>query len=139
MCPKARLQLLLKQIQHTVQIDGFPDGKLILRLCQIVKKKFQNQSAAKPPPLDFKIGKAHGKVGLLDIIDSDKAGIFHRLRKAIAALGVRRGAAVLRPGLAQVFPADRLIALLSLLAAEKAAFVAEKFGFILQGLGQRGQ
>ena len=35
-----------------IQIDRFPHRKLILRLRQIVKQKFQDQGAAKSPAFD---------------------------------------------------------------------------------------
>lgn len=40
------------------------------------------------------------------------------------------------PRLPQIFPAHRLVALLPVPAAEKAAFIAQKFHFLFQFLGQ---
>ena len=85
------------------------------------------------------MGKAHGQIAVHDVVDADEPGVRHRPGKAIAAAGVGRGAMVLGKVLTEVFPAHRLVALLSFPAAEEAAFVAEEFHLFLQGLGQRIQ
>ena len=75
----------------------------------------------------------------MNIRCADEAGILHRLGKAVAARGAGRLAAVLRPVLAEAFPADGLVARLSVLAAEPAALIAEKLNLFLQCLRQSVQ
>ena len=53
-----------EQIQHTVQVNCLPDGKLILGLCHVVEQKFQNQGAAQAPALQLEMGKAHGQIDI---------------------------------------------------------------------------
>ena len=68
-----------EQIQHVVQINFFPDAQLILRLCHVVKQKFQYQRAAQSPPLDLEVGKAAGQINFADIPGPDEAGVFRLL------------------------------------------------------------
>ena len=96
----------------------FPDVQLILWLCHIVKQKFQYQGAAKAPPLDLEVGKAHRADKVLRISSSpDETGVFHCLRKTIALPCARRSAAMVRAVLAQIFAADILVAVLPVPAA----------------------
>ena len=64
----------LKQIKHTVEIDGFADVDLVLGLYHVVQQHFQNHGAAETAPLNFKIGKAHGQIYPLYIVNPDEGG-----------------------------------------------------------------
>lgn len=75
-----------------IQIDRFPHRKLILRLRQIVKQKFQDQGAAKSPAFDLKIRKTHRYIDILDVIDPDKSWVFHCFGETISIFRIRCGA-----------------------------------------------
>ena len=109
---------------------------MILRFGQVVEQKFQDQRAAKAPALDLEVGESHGQIAAPDILHADEAGVFHGLGEAVAFGSVRRGAAVLRAGLAQILLADRFVAGSPVPTAEEAALVAEEFHLVLQRLGQ---
>ena len=68
-----------EQVQHTVQIDLFPDMEMILRSGHIIKKKFQNQGTAQSPPFYLEIGKSHGLIDFHNILYADESRTFHRL------------------------------------------------------------
>lgn len=104
---------------------------LILWLRHIVEQKFKYHGTSKPSALYFKIAKAHRQISVFYIIYSDKAGIFHRLRKEISLLRIRCSAVMLRSILTQIFAANRLVAFLPVHAAKPAALIAQKFYFFL--------
>ena len=68
-----------EKIQHTVKIDLFTDSKLVFRLCEIIKQKFEIDSASEPSAFYFEIRKAERQIGVDDVIYTDKSGIFHCL------------------------------------------------------------
>ena len=68
---------ILKQIQHIVQINFFPDLKLVFRLCHVIQQKFQDQGTAKASSFNFKIRKSHWQISLLNILDTNKSLILH--------------------------------------------------------------
>jgi len=51
----------------------------MLRLGHVVEQELQNQSAAEAASFNFEIGKSHGQISVLNVINADEAGIFHRL------------------------------------------------------------
>ena len=104
---------------------------MIRGLCHVVEQELEQQGAAKLSALNLEVGKAHREIGVLNRVNADEAGVFHRPGEAVAARGIRRGAAVLRAGLAEIFAADRLVAGPPFGAAEPAALVAEKFHLCL--------
>ena len=69
------------------------------------------------------MGKAHGQIQPLNVLHADEPGIFHGPGKAIASGGIRRGAGVFRARFPQIFAADRLVTVLSILTAKPAAFI----------------
>ena len=71
-----------EQIQHVVQINFFPDAELAVRLRQVIEQELQNQGASEPAAFDFEIGKAHRQVCILNVRNSNEAGIFHGAGKA---------------------------------------------------------
>ena len=70
---------LLKQIQHIIQVDFFPNMQLVPGLYHIIEQKLQNQCTAKTPPFDLKIRKAHWQIYILDCINTNKSRILHCL------------------------------------------------------------
>ena len=104
-----------------------------------MQQKLENERAAEAAALDLELRKAHREIDVLDVAHADKPRIFHRLREAVAAVCVRRGAAVLRAGLAEVHAADGLVAALPVGAAEPAALVAQKFDLVLLRLREGGK
>ena len=68
-----------EKIQHAVEIDLFTDGKLVFRLCKIIKQKFQIDSTSESSAFYFEIRKTEGQIDADDVIDTDKSGIFHCL------------------------------------------------------------
>ena len=108
-----------------------------LRLCHIIEQKFQNQGTAKSPAFDFEIRKSHGHVDIFDIIDADKARIFHCFRKTVTMIPIRSSTAMIRSVFSKVFAADRFITDFPVLTTEPAAFIAQKFHLVFLGLGQR--
>ena len=67
---------------------------------------------------------------MLNILDADEAGIIHGIGKPVAAGSVRRCADMVGAVLAQVLPADVLIACPALGTVKPAAFVAQEFDFL---------
>ena len=110
---------------------------MVFRSGHIVEQKFQDDRAAQTPPLNFELGKPVRQIDVLNILDPDKAGILHRVGKAVAPRGVRRDADVLRAGLTEIFPAHVFIAGLSVRAGEPAALVAQKLKLPLLSFRQR--
>ena len=128
--------IALKQIQHTVQIDCFPDVNLIFRLGHVIEQKFQNHGAAKPAAFDFEIGKAHGEVNISNILNADKARIGHGFGEPIPFIAAGSGAMVIFAVFSQILAADSFIAILPVGAAEPAAFVTQEFHLVLLGICQ---
>ena len=125
--------IALKQIQHTVQIDCFPDVNLIFRLGHVIEQKFQNHGAAKPAAFDFEIGKAHGEVNISNVLNADKARIGHGFGEPIPFIAAGSGAMVIFAVFSQILSADSFIAIRSVGAAGLVAFVAEKLYLVLLG------
>ena len=128
-----------EQVQHIVQINGFPDFELVFGLRQVIEQKLQHQCAAQPPAFDLEMMKPHGQIGMHDVADADEAGVLHGFGEAVALPGVRRCATVLGAVLAQHLPADRFIALFPLPAAKPAAFVAQELDLRFLPVGQRAE
>ena len=97
----------------------------------VKKQKFQDDGAAKAAAFDFKVAESLRGVHVLDVVDSDKAGIFHGIGEAIAAIHVRRDANMVFLSFAEVLLAHVLVALFAVLAAEPAAFIAQELDFLL--------
>ena len=68
-----------EQIQHAVEIDLFTDNKLIFRLYEIIKQKFEIDSTSESSAFYFEIRKTAGLIGTDDVFCTDKSGIFHSL------------------------------------------------------------
>ena len=113
--------------------------QMIFRFCQIMEQKLQQKSVSEPASFDFELRKAHGKIRGLNVLHADEAGTFHRAGEAVAVCRFRGGAAMLRSGYSEIFPADRFIAGAPLHTAGPAALVAEKLRLILERLRQRLQ
>ena len=129
--PKKKEASFLKQIQRAIEVDFFADLELEFGLSHVVEQKFQDEGAAEAAAFDFEVRKACGGVGILNVLDSDKAGIFHGVGEAVAAPCVRRGTNVVFLSFAKVLLAHVLVALFAVLAAEPAAFIAQEFDFLL--------
>ena len=128
-----------EQVEHTVQIDGFPDVQLVLRPYHIIEQKFQHQGAAEAPSLDLEVGKSHRKEGPPDVLHADETGVLHRLRETVALPRARGSADMVGAVLAEIFAADILVAALPVPASDPAALVAEKLHLVLLGLRQAVQ
>ena len=129
----------LKEIQHIVQIDFFPDVQLIPGFRHIVEQELQNQRTAKSPPLDLELGKSHGQVDIFYGVRTDKSRIGHRFGKQIAALCIRSRAVMLRAAFSEIFAADVFIAVFSVCTAYITAFVAKKLHFVFLLSGEIGE
>lgn len=125
-----------EQIQHTIQINCLSDMELVLWFYHVVEQKLQNQGTAEAAALDFEVGKAHGQVDITDVINADKARIFHSLGEAIALAAARSIAMVLRAVFTEIPAADILIAGLSVHTAKPTALIAEKLHLVFLCLGQ---
>ena len=68
-----------EQIQHAVEIDLFTNSKLVFRLYEIIKQKFEIDSTSESSAFYFEIRKTEGQIGADDVVCTDKSGIFHRL------------------------------------------------------------
>ena len=134
--PRENFWIALKQVQHTIQIDCLPDVNLVLWLGHVIQQKYQNHSTAKTPSLNFKIGKAHGEVNSLNVLDADKPRIGHGFGEPIALIATGGGAMVIFTVFSQILAADSFIAFLSVGAAEPAAFITQKFHLVLLGICQ---
>ena len=97
----------------------------------VKKQKFQDDGAAQAAAFDFEMAEPLRLVNVPDVIDSDKAGIFHGIGKAITPLGVRRDANVVLAIFAEVLLAHVFIAIFPVRAPEPAAFIAQEFDFLL--------
>lgn len=86
----------LKEIQHIVQINLFPDVDLILGFRHIIKQKFKDQCTAKSSSFNFKVSKSHWQIGIFYILDPYKFWIFHRFGKLISFRPIRCGTSVIR-------------------------------------------
>ena len=68
-----------EQIQHAVEIDLFTDSKLVFRLYEIIKQKFEIDSTSESSAFYFEIRKAEWQICVYDVIYTYKSGIFHCL------------------------------------------------------------
>ena len=125
-----------KQVKHAVQIYRFTDVNLILRLGHVVEQEFQNHGAAETTALDLEIGKSHGYINILNVIDTDERRVLHRLGKAVALITIRRNADVVGAVFTETLAADIFITGLAVIAAEPAALVAEKLNLGLLNVWQ---
>ena len=126
----------LEQVQHTVQIDCFPNMNLVLWLRHVIQQKFQNHCTSKAAAFDFEIGKAHGQVTVPNVLNADKPRIGHGFGEPIALIAAGSGAMVIAAVFSQILATDILIAFLSVGAAKPTAFIAEKFHLVLLGICQ---
>ena len=111
--------------------------QLIPGFRHIVEKELQNQRTAKSPPLDLELGKSHGQVDIFYGVRTDKSRIGHRFGKQIAALCIRSRAVMLPAAFSEIFAADGFVTAFPVPAAKPAAFIAQKFHFVLLPSGQR--
>ena len=107
---------------------------LVLRFGHVIQQKFQNHGTSQPATFDFKIGKAHGEISVLNVLNADKPRIGHGFGEPIALIAAGGGAMVIFSSLSQILATDIFIASLSVGAAEPAAFVAQKFHLVLLGI-----
>ena len=97
----------------------------------VKKQKFQDDGAAQAAAFDFEMAEPLRLVNVPDVIDSDKAGIFHGIGKPVAPLGFRRGTNVVFLSFAKVLLAHFFISIFPVRAPEPAAFIAQEFDFFL--------
>ena len=64
-----------EQIQHAVEIDLFTDSKLVLRLYEIIKQKFEVDSTSESSAFYFEIRKTKRQICVDYIIYTDKSWI----------------------------------------------------------------
>ena len=121
----------LKQVQRAVEVDFFADLELEFGFGHVIEQKFQDDGAAEAATFDFKVAESLRSVYVLNVVDSDKAGIFHGVRKTVAASCVRRGAYIIFLSFAEVLLAHVLVALFAVGASEPAAFIAQELDFLL--------
>ena len=105
----------------------------------VIKQKFQNESAAEAAAFDFKVFESCGGVDVLDVFDSNKAGILHCVGKAIASLGCGRDADVVFAFFTEAFLAYVLVAFFAVVAADPTAFIAKEFDLLLLHVCERIQ
>ena len=103
----------------------------MFRFGQVVEQKFQDEGAAEAAAFNFKVTESLRGVNILDIIDSDKARIFHGIGEPIAAPCVRRCANMISAVFAKVLAAHVFVAFFAVSAAKPAAFIAQEFDFLL--------
>lgn len=118
---------LLKQIQHIIKIDFFPDTKLILRLRHIIKKKLQYQCTAKSPAFNLEVGKSHRQIHIPYVVNTDKSRIFHCSGKAIALPDIRCLAGKIRTDFPKILSADCFVAAFSVFTPKETALITQKF------------
>ena len=87
--------------------------ELVLRLGHVVEQKFQNHGTTEASSFDFKIGKAHGEISVLNVLNADKPRIGHGFGEPIALIAAGGGAMVIFAVFPQILAADILIAFLS--------------------------
>ena len=114
-----------EKVQHTVEVDLFTDSKLILRPYEIIKQKFEINSASESSAFYFEIRKAEGQISADDVADTDKPMIFHCPWKTVAVLRIRCGADVVGAAFSEIFSAYSFVACLSVFAVKRAAFIAQ--------------
>ena len=68
-----------EQIQHAVEIDLFTDSKLVFRLYEIIKQKFEVDSTSESSAFYFEIRKTKRQICVDDVVCTDKSGIVHCL------------------------------------------------------------
>ena len=129
----------LKQVKRAVEVYFFADLELVFGFGHVIEQKFQDDGAAEAAAFDFKVAEPLRGVHVLDVVDSDKAGVFHGIGEAIAAPCIRRDTNVVFLSFAEVLLAHVLVALFAVLAAEPAAFIAQEFDFLLLRNRQRVQ
>ena len=112
---------------------------LVLRFGHVVEQKFQNHGTTETPSFNFKIGKAHGEISVLNVLNADKARIGHGFGEPIALIAAGRDAMVILAAFSQILATDTLIAVFPVVAAEPAAFIAQKFHLVLLGICQSVQ
>ena len=96
----------------------------MLGLCHVIKQKFQNEGTAEAAAFNFEMSESCGGVDVLDVLDSNKAGILHRIGKAVAPLGCGRDAYMVFAVFAETFLAHVLVAFFAVVAAEPTTFIA---------------
>lgn len=128
-----------EEIQHIVEVQGFSHLELVFGARHIVKKEFEDQCASEAAALNLKLREAHRKVALLDVIEADKARVFHGERKAIAFRSMWRVAVMRRAREAEGNAAYGFVAGLPLRAAEIAAFICEKLDLCLRRIRKFGE
>ena len=97
----------------------------------VKKQKFQDEGAAEAPAFNFKVAESLRGVHVLNLFDSDEAGIFHGIGEAVATPCIRRGAYMIFLSFVEVLLAHVLVALFAVLAAKPAAFIAQELDFLL--------
>ena len=106
---------------------------LVLWLGHVIQQKFQNHGTTEASAFDFEIGKAHGEVNVPNVLDADEARIGHGFGEPIALVAAGRDAMVILAAFSQILATDTLIAVFPVVAAEPAAFIAQKFHLVLLG------
>jgi hypothetical protein len=90
----------------------------------VIKQKFQNESAAEAAAFDFKVLESRRSVDVLNVLDSNKAGIFHRVGESVASLGCGGDTDMVFAVFAKAFLAYVLVAFFAVVAAEPTTFIA---------------
>ena len=117
---------LLKQIQHIIKIDFFPDTKLILWLCHIIKKQLQYQRTAKSPAFNLKVGKSHRQIHIPYVVNTDKSRIFHGSGKTIAFPDIRCRTGKIRTDFPKILSTDCFVAAFSVFTPKETALITQK-------------
>ena len=90
----------------------------------VIKQKFQNESAAEATAFDFKVSESCGSVDVLNVLDSDEAGILHRIGKMVTPFGCGGDTDMVFAVFAKAFLAYVLVAFFAVVAAEPTTFIA---------------
>ena len=78
----------------------------------VIKQKFQNESATEATAFDFKVSESCGGVDVLNVLNSNKAGILHRIGKMVTPFGCGGDADMVFAVFAKAFLAYVLVAFL---------------------------
>ena len=90
----------------------------------VIKQKFQDEGATEATAFDFKVSESCGGVDVLNVLNSNKAGILHRIGKMVTPFGCGGDADMVFAVFAKAFLAYVLVAFFAVVAAEPTTFIA---------------